>query len=302
MWKDIMNSLLSITKPFDFEAMLKTHGWFQLPPFYWSEGEKTLHWATALDDGEPFLLHLSTHADRLHEQILQISGDAPDREEEIIQKVRHVLNLDLDLSEFYAQCANNAVLQEAPKRGIGRIMRSESLFEDVFKSICGTNVQWNQAVKMIANIAALGKVVNGTTYYVFPTPLQIAVAGETFLKDVGRVGYRSRYLIALAERFLANEEKSSAEIEQMSYRECRDYFNNFMGIGKVTARYLTSLYGHFEELAIDCLVIKYMSQRHFGGRTPSEQEIHEVYAPFGQWQYLAYWMEFIINGGWVPNV
>lgn len=297
-----MNSLFNIPKPFNFEAMLKTHGWFQLPPFYWSEGEKTLHWAMALKGGEPFLLHIRTEADAPHEQLLQVSGDTPDGVEDIIRQVRHVLNLDLDLSEFYSRCASHAVLQKAQKLGIGRIMRAESLFEDVFKSICGTNVQWNQAVKMISNIAALGDVVKNTEYHVFPTPLQIAAAGESFLKDVGRVGYRSRYLIALAERFLENDEKSAADIGQLSPRECREYFNGFMGIGKITACYLASLHGHFDELAIDSLVIKYMSQRHFGGRTPSEQEIREVYAPFGKWQYLAYWMEFIINDGWIPNV
>ena len=41
---------MSIPQPFNFEATLKTHGWFQLPPFYWDESSASLNWAVRLND------------------------------------------------------------------------------------------------------------------------------------------------------------------------------------------------------------------------------------------------------------
>ena len=293
---------MKIAKPFDLCAMLKSHGWFQLPPFYWDERTKLLRWATAIDD-RPLLLTLSAE-DAADEQRLFISGEFSPAAEELIRgRVRHILNLDLDLTDFYRRCASHPVLRHTSERGIGRLMRCETIYEDVFKSICGTNVQWRQAVKMISNIASIGHAVDGTDYRLFPTPPQIVAAGENYLKEVGRVGYRSRYLTALSERCLAADpQQMISVVSRLSARECRDFFAGFMGIGKVTARYLAALYGHFDELAIDSLVVNYMREHYFDGKTPSDGEIRAVYAPFDQWQYLAYWMEFIINEGWMPNV
>jgi hypothetical protein len=62
-----------------------------------------------------------------------------------------------------------------------------------------------------------------------------------------------------------------------------------------------ALHGHFAEMSIDSLVVKYMMERHFNGHRPTEKQIVEFYDRFGEWRYLAYWMEFIINEGWTPD-
>lgn len=298
---------LSIPKPFHFEAVLKTHGWFQLPPFYWDEQAKTLRWAGKLGEAPPTLIHISQDSSSSDNEptVLNVSlqGRAGQRTQaEISRKFRFVFNLDLDLSEFYALCLRYPILDQVAARGMGRLMRCDSLYEDVFKSICGTNVQWRQAVKMIHAIAQIGEAVTNTDYHVFPTAEQILQAGETFLKDIGRVGYRSGYLIDLCERFVKGEpEAARAERGEMSRDELSKYFLSFKGIGKVTARYLTALYGHFDELAVDSLVISYMAKRHFNGVRPAEKQVQDFYAEFGRWRYLAYWMEFIVSGGWTPD-
>lgn len=297
-----MSFSIAIPQPFNFENTLKTHGWFQLPPFYWDEETRSLNWAVRLQI-EPVLINVKTESDTQTEHVIRIAGDFENSCRPAIEKkIRHILNLDLDLSDYYKTCKADPILKKVPQRGIGRLMRAESLWEDVFKSICGTNVQWKQAVKMVHNIAVLGDEVPGTEYRLFPTPKQIVDSGEAFLRDTGRVGYRSSYLMDLAERFLKGEANAErVENNDMPAAEKKKYFLGFQGIGPTTARYLMALYGHFDEMAIDSLVVKYMTDQHFNGIKPTHQQIDAFYDHFGQWRYLAYWMEFIVNDGWSPD-
>ena len=55
------------------------------------------------------------------------------------------------------------------------------------------------------------------------------------------------------------------------------------------------------DMAIDSLVVKYMTEEHFNGIKPTNKQIEEFYDRFGTWRYLAYWMEFIVNQGWSPD-
>ena len=294
-----------IPKPFSFEATVKTHGWFQLVPFYWDDQENTFRWAVRHGSKQPVLVKIcenTNHSGKFIKLQFDTSSSGDKARELIIQKFRHVFNLDIDLSDFYKICVRYPILKKVPQLGMGRIMRSESVFEDVFKSICGTNVQWKQAVTMINKIAVLGTKVPGTDYRIFPTPEQILAAGEHFLKDTGRVGYRSGYLIELCDRFRHSDpELPEIKNNSLSFDELNKYFLSFKGIGKVTARYLCALYGKYDELAVDSLVISYMTKTHFNGNKPTTRQVEEFYEEFGSWKYLAYWMEFIINKGWNPD-
>ena len=155
---------------------------------------------------------------------------------------------------------------------------------------------------MVRNIALLGDVAPGTEFYIFPSPQQVLDAGEDFLKDNGRVGYRSSYLIDLAKRFAEGEPQAAlAEAGEMSAVELKKYLLSFKGIGKTTAHYLMALYGHFEDMSVDSLVLNYMTTKHFDGVTPTEKQVVQFYEKYGRWRYLIYWMEFVVNEGWNPN-
>ncbi len=284
--------------PFHLEAVVKTHGWFQLVPFYWQEESKSLTWAMRDPSGIPVLVHIFQDSFSEKKSILKIKTDmdiSKEAQTHIIKKFEHVFHLNLNLDEFYTLCKNNSILKDVPVKGMGRLMRSESVYEDVFKSICGTNIQWKQAVKIINTIGLQGECVAGTEYHVFPGPQQILNLGESFLREQGRAGYRSNYLIALCQRILA---ENSFDLPQ---KDLVPYFTNFKGIGKVTARYLAALYGDFSEMAVDSLVIAFMTKHHFNGEKPTERQIEAYYDKFGKWKYLAYWMEFILAGGWSPE-
>ena len=292
---------IKIKKPFSFVATMKTHGWFQLPPFYWDEDARVLNWATCIQNSK-HLVRLQDSRETPSFSYVLCDVDDAALQPTVEQKFRYIMNLNLDLSGYYRLCEQDPLMAQVPKRGIGRLMRAESLFEDVFKSICATNVQWTQAVKMVHNIAALGDNLAGTEFFVFPSPHQIVKVGEDFLKERGRVGYRSSYLIELAKRFTDGEpDAARVESGDMLPNEMKKYFLSFKGVGKTTAHYLMALHGHYEEMAVDSLVIKYMKAMHFNGETPTEKQVVQFYERFGRWRYLIYWMEFIVNEGWNPD-
>ncbi len=290
-----------VTKPFDLANTVKSHGWFQLVPFYWDNSTNTLNWALNTSQNGPVAISIQEQESGSEQTklLFKTHNNATADKDEIINQFHLVFNLDLNLSGFYKICSLHSTLKQLPQKGMGRLMRSPNVFQDVFKSICGTNVMWKQAVKMVNTIAELGDVVPGTSYRVFPTPQQILDASESYLKDTGRVGYRSAYLIELANRYM-NENPETA-YNHNTYPELFQFFVNHKGIGKVTARYLCALYGRFEELSIDSLVISYMTRTYFNGTKPETGQIEQIFEQYGEWKYLVYWMEFVLNKGWDPD-
>jgi len=97
----------------------------------------------------------------------------------IVARLRVVLGLDRDLSEFYALCAAHPVLHVLPGIGGGRGLRSACMAENVIKAICGTNVNWDQAVKMINRLGQLGPILpHFRNLNAWPTPREILRAGR----------------------------------------------------------------------------------------------------------------------------
>ena len=71
---------------------------------------------------------------------------------------RRMLQLDADLTGFpeAAEAVDPDLARDLAAYGGGRLLAGPSLYEDVVKSICGTNTTWRQAVVTINRIAALG--------------------------------------------------------------------------------------------------------------------------------------------------
>lgn len=299
-----MRFQLPLPSPFGFEAVLKTHGWFQLAPFHWDPVDSVLYWAMTTP-GVPLQVRLrfSSHATVMEPSLeVEVDSDLAGIESEVAGRLRRVFNLDLDLADFYRICWQKPHLEPVPNKGMGRLMKAESVYEDVFKTICGSNIQWKQAVKVVNTIAShLGETPDGGLCTTFPRPRQVLEAGEDFLRQVGRVGYRAPYLLDLCRRADEDVDLGAPDLARVDEEECFRFFVGFQGIGKTGARFLSALNGHYHRMSVDSLVISYMKKTHFAGDTPSEKQVEEFYADFGRWRALAYWMEFILAGGWTPS-
>src|SRR5690606_5323683 len=126
----------------------------------------------------------------------------------------------------------------------------------------------------------------------FPTPGAIATAGPRFLEQEVRLGYRSDYLWELATAVAEGRRDLQAfEDPTLPTKELRRALLDIKGIGSYAAATLLMLLGRYEELAIDTEMRAFVAKKYFHGQRVSEAQIRVIYAPWGRWQYLAYWFD-----------
>src|SRR5262249_18038762 len=148
---------------------------------------------------------------------VRIEGEADGKlsaadQQEIQEKVRWILRLDEDLSEFYSAVAEHPTVAEKVTSGRGRLLRSPTLFEDVVKTICTTNTTWSQTKAMVARLVnAAGDPYPGNPdLRAFPTPEQVlAIDQVTFEKEI-RLGYRNAFVQRLAREVAEGQRELEA--------------------------------------------------------------------------------------------
>jgi 3-methyladenine DNA glycosylase/8-oxoguanine DNA glycosylase len=290
---------VAVKKPFGLFPTVICHGWYQTKPFRWDHDRRTLQRAESLRDGRVFLVEMreersarSAYRDVLVSTTGEGASD-PGVASEMARRARVMLHLDEDLRGFYDLCKERPELATARKEGAGRLMRASSLWEDVVKTILGTNVVWKQAVVMINRLAELGDPCPADpTLRAWPTPGQISRAGERFLRDKVRAGYRSPYVLELARSLKAGDfdlEAIEARVPQMNTDELFRELTAIKGIGKSSAHYLMNLLGRYDHISIDSATYAYAKRELFRGRKPTEAQIRRKFAQFGKWQSLVYW-------------
>jgi len=174
-------------EPVDFWRTVNSHGLNDLVPNRIDSVERTLE-LTLYPGPQTVLVRKSGPTS------VTVEGRAPRR---VAGAVRHVLRLDEDLSPLYAKLAEDPALSWA-SLGAGRWMRSQSVFEDVVKTICTTNTSWSGTRKMTrALVDNLGMEAPGGGR-TFPTPEAMAEVDERFYREVVRSGYRGPYFKQLA--------------------------------------------------------------------------------------------------------
>ena len=297
---------LCVRKPFSLFSTVVSHGWYQTLPYRWVEDDAALLRAEALRDGRVMLVRIEEAKSprRGHiDLVVTVTGEAakdPGIAAEMARRVRVMLHADEDLRGFYALCRTVPDLHEALKQGAGRCMRAPTLWEDVIKTILGTNVTWRQAVSMINRLAQLGDPSPADpTLRAWPTPGQVVRAKEKFLRDTVRAGYRSPYImeLAVAQKSGALDlDAIDAAARKMTESELYKALIALKGVGKSSAHFLMNLLGHYDHLPVDSATYAYAKRELFNGKRPTEKQIRKLFARYGKWQSLAYWY-----GRWEPR-
>ena len=285
---------------FGFLPTVYSHGWYQCPPFHWDVEARMLSRVMRTAGGRPLMVRIrEPRRGDLRVQVVRGTPLTETDRRHLRAVVRNVFQLDRDISGFHALCRQYDHLAAIPRIGAGRFLRCPSAWEEIVKAICGTNVQWSQAVRMISRVAELGEPVDGL--HAWPTPERLVHAGEGELRTRCRLGYRAPYLIELAS-VLAEERLDLRPIErgELAATDLRRAYLAVKGIGPATADYLMILNGFADRLSIDSSVYAYVKDRHFGGRRPTAAEIERLYEPYGEWRALAYWFEALQEWWWGP--
>ena len=300
----LMQTSLSLgpPAPFDFPGTAYSHGWVVLAPNEWDAGRKAVRRVERLRSGKVILLDIRgagtvgrprmevtvTHRSRL--------GQRDCREIEAL--LRRMFRLDEDLSGFYRECHARGGDWLPVTAGLGRLLRSPHLFEDVVKVICTTNIQWGGTKRMVENlVAGFGAAFPGNpVQHAFPTPQAIAAAGPDEFADIVRMGYRASYVYELAEQITAGEvDLENLRTETIPTPELKKKLLAIKGVGNYAAATLLMILGRYDELAIDTVFRQFVSEKYFGGEKIPDAEGIALYADWGKWQYLAYWFDLWVG-------
>ncbi len=292
---------LKVPPGFSLKATVLSHGWHECAPMSWSEGGRCFQ-VIERDNSSAIRVAVTESAGgkrRGNRLALSIEGrDLPEAAAaEVVGRIRLTLGLHEDLSEFYALCDEHPSLGVIPRIGGGRLIRSASMAENIIKALCATNVNWTQAVKMINRIAQLGPhVPHFRSLNAWPTPAEILRAGERYLDEICRLGYRTESVLKFCRdvdegRFDPEKLFAHAADPSVSSDDLLAELRSIRGIGPSSAHSLLSFLGRHDRLSIDSATVAHVSEVHFKGSKARPKQIERIYAPYGRWKNLVYWCE-----------
>ncbi len=289
---------------FDLDLTVRSHGFYDLPPWEYDPGRKVLSRPILLSSGRTVTVAVAPAAEdggialRIASQ-----GRLGAREAgEARSAIRTCLALDEDLSLFYARVRE---LQGAPpgrrflpalgwavERGAGRLLRSPTVFEDTVKTLCTTNCTWALTRVMVRNLVEnLGAPAPGGARC-FPAPAEMAERGDRFYRDVVRAGYRAPWLRRLARAV------TTGALDVESWRDptiptdaLAERIRALDGFGPYASEHLLRLLGRYDHLALDSWSRAKLAQLRGKRRIPSDAAIRRWFEPYGSFAGLAMWLE-----------
>lgn len=231
---------------------------------------------------------------------VEILGRAPSARtrDEIAAAVRTMFALVDDLSAFYALLENDDDLGYA-RRGVGRLLRAPTAFEEVARTICTTNCAWSGTIRMItALVEGLGAYAGsgsklGAAGHAFPSAQAVADAPEKFFRDVARAGYRGAYLRKLGAMVAGGEVElealRSAPRSELSDDELERQLLALPGVGPYAAAHVMLLFGRCSRLVLDSWTRPtYMEL--VGKKKMTDKAIVRRFKRYGSDAGLAFWL------------
>jgi 3-methyladenine DNA glycosylase/8-oxoguanine DNA glycosylase len=289
---------LKFPPPFSLKATALGHGWHECAPITWCEAAGCLQLVERVGDMPVRVSVVETSA-RRSAISLAIIIDARDVSDTTVTLMRNrvaiMLRHDTDLTEFYELAAEHEPIAPVIALGAGRILRSPSMAENIVKAICATNVNWTQAVKMINRIGQLGpSLPHFRSLNAWPTPREILSAGDDYLKNVARLGYRSQAVLEFCQS-IVQREFDPDELDRMAVSaDTDDIFRvlcGIKGVGPASAGFLLSQLGRHERMSIDSATVAFVGRKYFNGKKPTPKQIERVFNSFGRWKGLVWWFE-----------
>lgn len=292
---------IDVALPFSLRATVLSHGWHECAPMSWCAGGRCFQ-LIGRCRGEAVRISVieSSRTARRVRLRVDVEGNKIDDAflEHVRGDLRWILRLDEDLTEFYALCVIHPTLHVLPRIGAGRMIRSACMAENIIKAICGTNVNWTQAVKMINRIGQLGPPVRHFVHLnAWPTPREILRGGERYLNEVCRLGYRTDSILKFCRDITdggydPEALRLHATNGTLSSDDALKELLSIKGVGPSSANYLLAMLGFHDRMSIDSATIAHVSRTHTKGRKPTVRQVERIYAPYGKWRQLVWWLEY----------
>jgi N-glycosylase/DNA lyase len=292
---------MQVPVPFDLARAVRSHGWYDLPPWRWDPDRLLLGRPLLLSSGRVVVAEVAPGPGG-RTLVLRIAAEGRAGTAEVAEAralLRRCLSLDVDLGPFRRRLGalgperpEVPAVRRALDRGGGRLLRSPGVFEDAVKTLLTTNCSWALTRAMAARLVeSLGRPAPGGER-AFPTAEAMAAEGERFYRDRIRVGYRARFLVALARG------AASGALDLEAWRdpaipepELERRIRALPGFGPYAAEHLLRLLGRHSGLALDAWNRGKLARLRGRRRPPTDRALRRWYAPWGEWAGLAMWLE-----------
>ena len=287
--------VLSPQNPFNLAYVFDSHGWSDLLPN--QRHPQGLRRVEKLGSGQVVLLDIGKQISQSADILVEVNSTAElsaAEKEEILEKIRTMLRLNEDISEFYTLCRSAPEPWNKIQPGQAKLLCSPGVFEDVIRSICTTNIQWGGTKRMVnALVNTLGESFAGEPQLkAFPEPGVLAETAPEVFSETIRLGYRSDYVHLLGKQVNAGElDLESLRTSNLSTPDLKKELLKIKGIGSYAAATLLMLLGRYDELPMDTVFRSFVQRKYFNGEKVPDAQAAEIYQDWGEWKYLAYWVD-----------
>ncbi len=265
---------------FQFDAVVRSHGWYDLLPFAYDRAAGSLSTLVTSRDGVARIEFREAGG------VLEAKASGLDRRA-VAAIARRVFSLDAAFDGFATSLAATPDLARAFARAGGRMLRAPTAFEDAVKMLLTTNCSWAATKGMVVRLIA-----EAGTDGAFPSPDAVARLGAPRLKSRVRCGYRATALARFARRVAAGRlDLESWERRDLPAEEARAAILVENGFGPYAAEGLLRIFGRHEFLAIDSWVRQKYRRLYRGPVESTDSSIARRYARFGAYRGLALWLD-----------
>jgi DNA-3-methyladenine glycosylase II len=209
------------------------------------------------------------------------------------ETIRFIFNLGFDLFAFYKDVENDLVMHQIAKLLFGlKNPTTPTIFESLVDSIVEQQISIKVAITIEHRLTKkFGDHIDidGKTYFVFPTPQNIAAASIDEVQKVGLSMRKAEY-IQNAAKLIAD---GKLDLEEMKNEKAPERIiaelDEIKGIGVWTAE-LTMLRGmqKLDAFPADDFGIRRVISRYYcGGKSIKTSEAREIAKAWGNWKGLA---------------
>jgi 3-methyladenine DNA glycosylase/8-oxoguanine DNA glycosylase len=277
---------VSLPSRFSFDSVVRSHGWYDLPPFAYDR-EAGLLTTVVEASGRAAGVQMRVRGGKLEARSDRLDASR------LRAVARRVFSLDLDLSPAERSFAHQPLLARALEKRGGRMLRSPTLFEDAVKILFTTNCSWGATRGMVSRLIELA----GAEGRAFPAPETVARLSTATIEKRVRCGYRAGALRLLAKRAASGELDLSAwEAPMRPSQEVREAIVAERGFGPYAAEGLLRILGRHDFYALDSWTRQQYRRLYPGRAESTDRAIARRYSRFGAHRGLALWLD--MTRGW----
>jgi 3-methyladenine DNA glycosylase/8-oxoguanine DNA glycosylase len=281
---------------FNLAAVVRSHGWIQMPPFA-ETAHHGLSYVIRLSSDKVLRFEANSAGDSIVISTTELISEI--EQAELRQTITWMLDLEQDLTEFYNLARQEPKLAKMAERQAGRVLRSPTLFEDVIRTLLTTNTLWKHTLRMCRELTSrYGEPLEcGPEQHAFPTPERLTQVDEATLRELCRMGYRAQYVNELSQRVASSAlDLEALKTSSLPTIELRKELMTIKGVGGYAAANLLMLLGRYDYLPVDSWALKVVSNEFFGGEKVTAKQVLASFERWGKWQGLAYWF-----WDWTPS-